>query len=367
LLILMVRGREYKGRVSKDPTVDGCGQPSTPDPSTNTYYAAAVTPHMARVTARARLHLGFRNLSLSRPWLYGGIGVALDRPRTVVRATPADHITVDGPPASATAARRTVEYLDVSGANVAVERALPRHVGLGSGTQLALAVAQAIATAHEASIDVRDVAPLLGRGGRSGVGVATFERGGVVIDRGHPSSEYSPSRPPDGSWTVPPVTTRLRVPASWRFLLVRPQIESGIAGDAEEASIRRVVECASVAPAAAIDRVVGADLLPAVRSGDVTRFGLAAGRIDRLNGQWFAPEQAGVHRETVREICRHLAGASPVAGAGQSSWGPTVYGVTPGRLADRARAAGERALEAAGVDGHVRVAAGYNHGARIES
>jgi beta-ribofuranosylaminobenzene 5'-phosphate synthase len=320
---------------------------------------------MARVTARARIHLGFRNLSLSRPWLYGGIGVALDRPRTVVRATPEDGIAVDGPPASATAARRTVEYLDVSGARVVVEQALPRHVGLGSGTQLALSVAKAIATAHDQSIDVRDVAPLLGRGGRSGVGVATFEGGGVVLDRGHPSSEYSPTRPPDGSWTVPPVTTRLRVPTSWRFLLVRPTIDSGLAGATEESSIRRVVEEASVAPAAAIDRVLASELLPAVQSGNAERFGRAASHVDRLNGQWFAREQAGIRREHVTQICRHLADEAAVAGAGQSSWGPTVYGVITADEVDQARAAGERALEAAGVDGEVEIAAGDNDGASV--
>jgi beta-ribofuranosylaminobenzene 5'-phosphate synthase len=321
---------------------------------------------MARVTARARLHLGFRNLSLSRPWLYGGIGVALDRPQTVVRATPEDGISVDGPPASATAARRTVEYLDVPGASVVVEQALPRHVGLGSGTQLALAVAQAVATANDESIDVRAIAPRLGRGGRSGVGVATFEGGGVVLDRGHPSSEYSPTRPPDGSWSVPPVTTRLDVPSSWRFLLVRPTMDPGRAGPTEESSIRRVVEGASVAPAAAIDRVVAAELLPAVRSGDSAAFGHAAERVDRLNGQWFATEQAGVHREDVTQICRHLAGEVAVTGAGQSSWGPTVYGVTTADRVDRAREAGERALDAAGVDGDVGIAAGFDRGATVD-
>jgi beta-ribofuranosylaminobenzene 5'-phosphate synthase len=231
---------------------------------------------------------------------------------------------------------------------------------------LALAVAQAIARAYGEPLAVRELAPLLGRGGRRRGGVAPFEDGGVVLDRGHPSSEYSPSRPPDGSWTVPPVTTRLRVPASWRFLLIRPTIESGLAGDAEEASIRRVIESANTAPAAAIDSVVGEALLPAVQAGNAAQFGRAAGRIDRLNGLWFAREQAGVHRETVTTICRHLAGESAVAGAGQSSWGPTVYGVTAASRADRAREAGERALEAAGVDGVVTVAAGYNHGATID-
>jgi beta-ribofuranosylaminobenzene 5'-phosphate synthase len=54
-----------------------------------------------------------------------------------------------------------------------------------------------------------------------------------------------------------------------------------------------------------------------------------------------------------------------VFGAGQSSWGPAVYGVTDATNADAAREAGEAALIAAGVDGTVRLVRGRNRGARV--
>jgi len=52
---------------------------------------------------------------------------------------------------------------------------------------------------------------------------------------------------------------------------------------------------------------------------------------------------------------------------GQSSWGPTIFGVTDESMADRARAAGEDALATAGVDGTVRVVRARNEGARVQA
>jgi beta-ribofuranosylaminobenzene 5'-phosphate synthase len=106
---------------------------------------------MATVSAGARLHVGFGNLSLSHDRLYGGIGVGLAEPRTVVEATTADEVTVAGaaePDAVATFAERAVDLLEVPGAAVTVHEQFPRHVGLGSGTQLALSVYAAVARAH---------------------------------------------------------------------------------------------------------------------------------------------------------------------------------------------------------------------------
>ncbi|MDY7082174.1 MAG: GHMP kinase, partial [Halobacteria archaeon] len=143
-----------------------------------------------KVETSARLHFGFANLSLARKRLYGGLGVAIDRPRTVVRAESSSElevITTTNAKEARNYAERAVELLGVEGASVEIEREIPRHVGLGSGTQLALAVVTAIAGAHDIEIDARQHAPSLGRGGRSGVGVATFERGGFVLDAGHPA------------------------------------------------------------------------------------------------------------------------------------------------------------------------------------
>ena len=336
---------------------------------------------MARVSAGARLHFGFCNLSLSHERLYGALGLGLAEPRVVVDATPADGVTVavdgDGPPPAVDGSESALaadvrEYatiaadlLAVDGATVVVRESLPRHAGLGSGTQLAAATLAAVAAAHEKPAHVRERAPALGRGGRSGIGVATFEGGGFVLDAGHPTARFTTDRPADGAWTVPPVAARHRVPDDWRFLLVRPDVAPGRSGAGEDDAMRTAVERAEPGVADRIAGIVTRRALPSIATGSAERFGAAVAEIGRLNGAWYADEQGGVYRPPVGDVVASLSESSAVFGAGQSSWGPTVYGVTDADHADAAATAGERALADAGVDGVVSVTAAATGGARV--
>ncbi|WP_418280703.1 beta-ribofuranosylaminobenzene 5'-phosphate synthase family protein [Halorubrum sp. DTA98] len=333
---------------------------------------------MTRVSAGARLHFGFTNLSLSHERLYGAFGVALAAPRTVVEAEPNDvvdatvgstadvHATVDDIADVRTYAERACDLLDVPGASVVVHESLPRHAGLGSGTQLAATTLAAISRTYGHAPRVREHAPALGRGGRSGIGVAAFERGGFVLDAGHPTARFTTDRPTDGEWTVPAVAARHTVPEDWRFLLVRPNAEPGRSGGVEDAAMRGAVERADPGLADRIAGIVTRRVLPAIAEGRAEPFGAAVAEIGRLNGAWYADEQGGVYRPPVGDVVTSLESSPAVFGAGQSSWGPTVYGVTNVDHADAALAAGERALDAAGVDGEVSVVSGTNDGARIE-
>lgn len=319
---------------------------------------------MVRVAAGGRLHFGFGNLSLSHERLYGALGVGLDTPEVVVEADSADSVVCDDPTVREYAARAT-DLLGVDGVDVTVHERLPRHAGLGSGTQLALATLEATAAAHDSSVDVREYAPQLGRGGRSGIGVATFEAGGFVLDAGHPTTRFTTDRPVDGEWQVPPVAARHDVPADWRFIVCVPDADPGRSGEDEDASMRSVVERADPAIADRIAGILTRRLLPAVATGSAERFGEAVAEIGRLNGAWYADEQGGVYRPPVGDLVERLSESPAVFGAGQSSWGPAVYGVTDAAHVDAALEVGEEALAAVG-GGRAFVARGRNTGARVE-
>jgi beta-ribofuranosylaminobenzene 5'-phosphate synthase len=64
-------------------------------------------------------------------------------------------------------------------------------------------------------------------------------------------------------------------------------------------------------------------------------------------------------------VVTSLSASPAVFGAGQSSWGPTVYGVTDAANADAAAVAGERALAEAGVTGSVAVVRAADGGAQV--
>jgi len=317
-----------------------------------------------RVEAGGRLHFGFQNLSLAHERLYGGVGVALAEPCVELTAEPAESV-VCSDPLVADCAAAACDLLGVPGARVTVERTLPRHVGLGSGTQAALATLAAVARAHDRPPAVRERAPAMGRGGRSGVGVAAFESGGFVVDAGHPTERFTTDRPADGEWTVPAVVARHDLPETWRFVLAMPDAAPGRTGDDEDESMRAVVEDADPAVADEAAALVARRLLPAAAEGRPEAFGDAVGAFGRLNGAWYADQQGGVYRPPAGRLVDALAEAPSVRGVGQSSWGPTVYGVTDVSMADRARTAAEAALDDVGTGGTVQVVDPGNEGAHV--
>ena len=129
--------------------------------------------------------------------------------------------------------------------------------------------------------------------------------------------------------------------------------------------MRAAVERADPGVADRIAGIVTRRVLPAIASGRAEAFGEAVAAVGRLNGAWYADEQGGVYRPPVGDVVASLASSPAVFGAGQSSWGPTVYGVTDVERADSAIAAGERALEDGDVSGTVSVVRGINEGARV--
>ena len=100
------------------------------------------------VEAPARLHFGVLDLRGSLGRGFGGIGAAAPGLSLLVSASPAAALDVTGEDADRAAAfaRQFLAYHQLTGgARVRIHRALPVHSGLGSGTQLALAVARALA------------------------------------------------------------------------------------------------------------------------------------------------------------------------------------------------------------------------------
>jgi beta-ribofuranosylaminobenzene 5'-phosphate synthase len=85
-------------------------------------------------------------------------------------------------------------------------------------------------------------------------------------------------------------------------------------------------------------------LLPSLAEADLRTFGASLTAIEAITGHWFAPVQGGIFAPGPgEELIRRMPGWG-AACAGQSSWGPAIYGITDGedagqRLAERVRAA----------------------------
>jgi len=307
------------------------------------------------VEAPARLHFGVLDLRGELGRRFGGIGAAVPTPSLLLEAAPAAALTAEGPdsPRVLEFAQRFGEHHGFDlGVRFRVHRAIPSHAGLGSGTQLALAVARAAAELSGLPTDVTALAPAVQRGLRSGVGTWTFAYGGFVLEGGRA----------DHAERVAPLLARFPVPAAWRCVVAVPRGKPGLSGEDEAAAFARLPPPAQ-REVERVAHLVLMQLLPALAEADLAGFGVALAQVQRITGGWFAPAQGGVFAPgPTRDLVERLREWGAV-GVGQSSWGPAVYGIVADATAGHALL--QRVQLALGADGAVYEGGFSAGGARV--
>jgi len=288
------------------------------------------------VTAPARLHFGMLDPAGLGPRRFGGCGVAVESPRVVVGVTgrPDEKVVAHGSQAGRAAefARRAcAAFGHAGGVDVDVREAIPAHMGLGSGTKLGLAIARGVAELAGISAAPEELAGASGRGARSSVGCWTFAAPGLVVEAGVRDRD-----------SISPLVARHPMPARWRCVLALPLGAEGLSGSAEERFFSLLHEDGS-AIEPRVSRLVLTALLPGLVTEDIDEFGAALGEIQREIGAMFTARQGGVFHPRAAPVVEALL-ALGVGAVGQSSWGPSVYGIVDGPeravdVADRLRAA----------------------------
>jgi len=318
---------------------------------------SAAIAERVTVSVPARLHLGFMDLNGSLGRRFGGIGLALKELGTTITIKPSTQTQAEGPDHA-----RARDYLESMRRQLrlnadyylVVEKAVPAHAGLGSGTQLALAVAAGVRRLNDLPLDVPHDAIHLGRGLRSSTGIGIFTRGGLVVDGGRRADE------------VPaPIICHMPVPESWGVLVLLDPARQGLHGPEELAAF------AALAPfpaeeAAHLCRLVVMKLLPSLAECDLAGFTGALKEMQTRLGDYYAPVQGG-HRFTSPHVAAALAVLEHegALGIGQSSWGPTGFAFAPSSAeATRLVSVIRQRAESKGLD--IRVCAALNRGADIK-
>lgn len=279
--------------------------------------------HSVAVRAPARIHLGFLDLNATIGRRFGSIGLAVSSHYTQLKVRAADHFTIhDSGLAQEIRTRlENISSLFYQGpgrhlaasqrAQVQVDQLIPSHAGLGSGTQLALSLGTALARLHSLDFDTTTLAQELGRGRRSGIGIAGFDQGGFIVDGG-----LKPGQ------TVPPLLMHQRYPAEWRIVLIMAPQHQGIHGRNEKQAFRELPPF-PLPHAQTICHKTLMQLLPALVERDIDQFGSAITDIQALIGDHFAPAQGGRYTSPVVAACLQQAQRLGHKGIAQSSWGPT--------------------------------------------
>jgi beta-ribofuranosylaminobenzene 5'-phosphate synthase len=295
---------------------------------------------MIEVRACARLHMGLLDLNGDHGRLYGSIGMAIDHPRLILRARKSNSLAVDGlePDRVFDFADRFIRRFGLpSNAHLTLIESIPAHQGLGSGTQLAIAVGSALALLSGLPMSVKDIASSLGRGIRSGVGISSFDQGGFVVDAGKCARQNE-----DNGEKIPPaLIARHPVPPDWRFIIIIPGSGEGLSGERE----RKALASLPKPPSSIVDkmcRILLMKMLPSLVEDDINSFGQALTDIQSIVGDSFASVQGGrFASQSIEKIIAFLL-SEGAAGAGQSSWGPALYGLVKGdaeaaRILDKAK------------------------------
>src|SRR4051794_35860379 len=310
------------------------------------------------VRAPSRLHFGMFSFGHTDRPQFGGVGVMVEPPSVDVRISQSDRLLFRG--SMTDRARKTVELLTEKWRLAGLPTSLieidspAEHTGLGVGTQLSLAIAAGLRKHLELpEMFAEDLAISVGRGLRSAVGTYGFAHGGLIVDDGK-----GPGQP------IGTLARRTALPKEWRFVLVRNVKEVGRAGTSEARAFERL-PAVPEETTRELWSIAMEEILPAVDDADCDEFGKAVYRFGCLAGGCFSAAQGGpfASREIAKliETIRSLG----IEGAGQSSWGPTVFAATAGQNSAEELVESIRKREY-GPQYEITIARPNNSGASIE-
>lgn len=275
-----------------------------------------------KITTGSRLHFGPLAAGHTSRRAFGGVGLMVQEPALQLWVQPDSRDRYYGPAELGGRVREILQRLRLSvphgvpeGVGVRVVQPIPLHQGFGGGTQLALAVAQAVL--RERSASPEQLARWTGRGKRSAVGVHGFALGGWLVDAGKPAER-----------DLGTLVARVDFPGEWPILLWSRRGVNGLCGAAERAALERLPPM----PQALTDRLAGIvlrELLPALAEREVQEFSRSLRAYGEHVGQFFATVQGGTYADPqALEVIRWLERRG-IVGVAQSSWGPTLAVVLP--------------------------------------
>ena len=266
-----------------------------------------------KVITSARLHMGFFDLSGSETRTYGSLGMSIDAPCTRVSLAKSDKTLIEAKSSEnlAKIVENVVNAFSIKqNFSLIIHESIPAHAGFGSGTQLALAIGAGLNQLFNLNLSIAQIAKQAKRGKRSGIGIAAFEQGGVLLDSGKINDE------------LPHIALRHSFPDAWRILLVSDSSNNGVHGDAELQAFQLLKPAQN-----SLQEMMFNHMMPALQRGDLLAFGAFMQDLQAYNGAYFAPVQGGHYAS--KDVAQVLAWLQQNGAAcvGQSSWGPTGFAI----------------------------------------
>ncbi|HMK53314.1 MAG TPA: beta-ribofuranosylaminobenzene 5'-phosphate synthase [Methanobacteriaceae archaeon] len=323
----------------------------------------------------SRLHVTLIDLNGSQGRVDGGVGLTLQNPCLVLKLKPVDNgVGVKFSTNQLSLNRRKdyqsriesssfkmMEFLELEGGfDFDIQKTYPPHAGLGSGTQLSLAVGKLISNYAGFDLSAEQIAQIVGRGGTSGIGVVAFQEGGFVVDGGHRKSEKLEFLPSSASpASPPPVIARYNFPEDWKVLIIVPHFEDRVSGK-KEVNIFQEYCPIALKEVEKLSHLLLMKMMPAVVECDLDAFGESLNAIQNLG---FKKIENQLQNPIIGNLMESLRSAG-AAGAGMSSFGPTVYAITDNNHKELVKAA-EDVL--GNYEAEIILTQAQNHGAELST
>lgn len=278
---------------------------------------------MLKIKTPSRIHMTLIDMNGQLGRVDGGIGITLEEPYILITAKLADTVTVRGDPELNERMKKACEIICPGcGVDIDIKKSYWNHIGLGSGTQAALAAGMAMSCLYDLKLSPRQIAEKVGRGGTSGIGIGSFERGGFVLDGGHRMEAKNAFLPSSFSKGVPPapILCQRNFP-DWDIVLAIPPTKG--AHDLYEKDVFANVCPIPLKEVEKLSHIILMQMLPALAEEDLETFGKAVNSIQEIG---FKRREVELQPGARGLIDALIAGGA--AGAGLSSFGPAVYAIT---------------------------------------
>ncbi|MFW6142484.1 MAG: beta-ribofuranosylaminobenzene 5'-phosphate synthase family protein [Candidatus Saliniplasma sp.] len=303
----------------------------------------------------SRLHMGIIDLSREFIRSYGALGLTIKDGFTIEVETIEKDLRVKASKRNVKDVRKVYNRIKKdlkikNGFRVRVEEDIPRHVGLGSTTQLCLGTGFAMAKLSGHDIDPIKLAKMIGRARFSAIGTYGFKHGGFILEGGK-------SAPME----VPPLLFQNDIPEDWRFIIISANEWEGF-DESEEQPIMEELKVSKRFPQIISHHIV-MGILPALKARDIEDFGYHMTHIQKTVGKSFSDYQQGIFHPAVGDIINELK--KHTYGVGQSSWGPTIYGLTTADKAHEVKNKMKEWLTINDKNTSLRIAEPENKGVRL--
>lgn len=204
-----------------------------------------------------------------------------------------------------------------------VKNAYTPHSGLGSGTQIALSTAKIITKIMGIEADAYKLAQIVGRGGTSGIGVSSFENGGLIIDGGHSLEEKSTFSPSSSSSANPPVLlANYEFPKDWKILIVLLNSDVCVNGNKEVNIFQKYCPIPKQ-EVCELSHTIFMNIIPFLIEHNIQAFGRG---IDLIQNLGFKNIEVSLQSVKIKNLMNKLREIGAY-GVGMSSFGPAVYSI----------------------------------------